>query len=147
MRTILRRLRGLLGTALLWAMAWGMAGVVLGFIVALADVGNFILVAPDAMSFVGFVMGVYGAVGGLVFASVMMLLERRRRLEDLSLRRVAAWGAIGGMGLPAAVIAAAPIPIALGTFGGLAVTGALGAACSAGTLALARRPVSTLDRT
>jgi len=40
----------------------------------------------------------FGFVMGGAFAGILSLTERHRRLKDLSLRRVALWGALGGLG-------------------------------------------------
>ena len=37
-----------------------------------------------------------GFIVGAAFAAILSMTERHRKLEDLSLRRIALWGAIGG---------------------------------------------------
>jgi hypothetical protein len=72
---------------------------------------------------------------GLVVASA----ENRRAFERLTLRRMAAWGAMGGMVIPGGYLAFNAPGIGLsGIVSPLAVFGLLGAATSAGVLALAR---------
>jgi len=69
-------------------------GVILGL------VGG--VVAPGAASVVGWVVtlvGVFaplGFVGGAVFSVVLGTTEGRRRFDQMSLPRFAAWGAVGG---------------------------------------------------
>jgi hypothetical protein len=53
-------------------------------------------------------LAVPGFVGGACFSVVLGIAGRRRRFEDLSLSRFAAWGALGGLLLslvPAAMVA------------------------------------------
>ena len=152
MRTFLRRLRGVTVTALLWAFVWAFIGALLIAFEVIRHGGN--PTGPIGLAFLAATtsFGILGAFSGSVFAVVLALLERRRTLEDLSMRRVAAWGAIGGMALPILGVvtflsrfSAIPLEdlvpvVVLG-----AVMAVLGAACSTATVALARRPVPTLD--
>jgi len=53
-------------------------------------------------------LAIPGFVGGVLFAVVLGTAGRRRRFEELSLPRFAAWGAVGGLLLslvPAALVA------------------------------------------
>jgi hypothetical protein len=87
---------------------------------------------------------VWGAISGLVFASLLMLRERRHTLGALSTARVALWGALAGLTIPLIIVfyvlthspsaLLSPIPLLIGGFGA-----ALGCACSLSSLALARR--------
>jgi hypothetical protein len=81
-------------------------------------------------------VGVAGFLAGAGFSVVLSVAERRRRLSDLSLLRVGAWGVVG------ALLVAGPfgleLPISeLVPF--LASVAALGGLSSAGTVALAKR--------
>ena len=86
MKGFLRRLRGVIKTGLIGAAGFGAA--LSGFF-ALTGHVDAILIALPYTAFAGFL------VGG-VSAGIFSLTERHRRLEDLSLRRVALWGAMGG---------------------------------------------------
>jgi hypothetical protein len=104
--------------ALTWGVAWAVPGL-------LAGVPQWILV---------------GLISGAGFSVVLGIAERRHRLEELSLPRVAGWGAVGAVG--SALVA---MPLLLLISGGalailpfLAVVAALGAGSAAGTLAIAR---------
>jgi hypothetical protein len=115
----LRRVRGVVGTALAWAAAWAIPGL-------LAGVPLWILA---------------GAISGAGFAVVFATAERQRRLEDLSLKRMAAWGALG-----AVVSAALATPLLVVLTGGaleivpfLAAVTVLGAGSAVGTVAIAKR--------
>ena len=119
MRNWLRRLRGMLGMAVAWAVAWAVPAL-------LAGVPLWILA---------------GAISGAGFAVVFATAERERRLEDLSLKRMAVWGALG-----AVVSAAVATPLLLLATGGalevvpfLIAVSMLGAGSAVGTVAIAKR--------
>jgi hypothetical protein len=111
---------------LIWAGAWFAAGM-----------GLLLVVGPDAADVpfpLGF--GMLGFFAGVTFSGVLVLAEGRRRFEQMSLWRFAAWGAVGGAlfatvfaGL-AGLVGALPV---LATVFGIA-----GAGSAAGTLVLAR---------
>jgi hypothetical protein len=123
-----RRVRGAIGMGLSWALAWFGAGMVLLLIVG-AD-------AADVPFPLGF--GMLGFFAGVTFSGVLAITEGRRTFDRMSLPRFAGWGALGGV-----VLSAVFVPIAglgLDVFLGLGVVfGLAGAACAAGSLALARR--------
>lgn len=112
---------------LAWAFAWFSAGMILLLIVGFgaADV-------PFPLFF-----GLLGFLSGVTFSGVLGLVEGRRRFDQMSLPRFAAWGGLGG-----ALLAAVFVPLTgqgldillllAGIFGGA------GATCAAGSLALAR---------
>ena len=132
----LKRIRGAIGIGLTWAVAWSGAGaiVVLGF---LLETGS----RPDPPFPLMF--GVFGFVAGVTFSGVLVLVEGRRRFDQMSLPRFAAWGAAVGLLLAAIFVLA----VASGgdtafiwnllTLGPIAAAAAAG--CAAGSLALARR--------
>lgn len=134
MKKWLRRIRGAIGMGLLWAALWAPVGVLIGMIVD-----------PDgSMDEMWVAVGAYpGFLGGVVFSVVLGIAARRRRLDELSISRVAAWGALAGVlvgALPFAVGEPDPeLPILLL---GSVVVGSitlLSAVSAAGSLALARR--------
>ena len=119
---------------LLWALVWAPAAVLLGLVVD-----------PDgSMDEMWVAIGAYaGFLGGLAFAVVLGILGRRRRFEELSLVRFAAWGAAGGL-----LVGALPLVLGGPAGGGspwllsgviLGSITLLSAASAAGSLALARR--------
>ena len=85
-----RRIKAALGMGLLWALGWGAIG---GLMELLA---NFIprLNVVD-MWIQPFVIG--GFVAGAFFSLVLGVAARRRKFEELSIGRFAAWGALGGL--------------------------------------------------
>ncbi len=140
MKRWLKRIRGVVGTALTWAAAWG--GV--SFILSLAGffgTGTF----PIYLVFAT-LWGVVGFVGGAIFSVVLGIAERRRTFEEMSLPRFAVWGGVGGFLLSMLwVYGTGPAPT-LGEIVGTGVLMALmGAGSAAGSLALARRADPLLE--
>ena len=140
---MLRRLRGILGTALTWALVW----LPLGFLVPLLrrPPSECLYCPPDWFGRFLLLWVLWGAVSGAVFAVVLMIAERSRSLLDLSLLRTASWGAIGAIALP---LLATIIDVNRSTYWSmnwqfiglvLAVSAGLGAVCAAATLAMVRR--------
>lgn len=143
-----RRLRGIAASSLLWTIVWGFAGAVVYAIAGISwttragdplTLRAVLQYAPIGALF----FGTYGMLSGAAFAVILALVERRRSLDDLSVRRVAAWGALGGIAillLNVALILVVErgqvpndfVPTLLGM-------SLLGAACAAGSLLLARR--------
>lgn len=127
MRNWLRRARGAIGMGVTWAVAWSAVGTLPRWVFRInAD-------APFPLIF-----GVFGFVAGATFFGLLVLTQRRRSFDELSLPRFAAWGAAGGV-LLSAVVARAT---SLGGGELLAFIPTLGlacAVCAAGSLALARR--------
>ena len=130
-----RRIRGAIGMGLTWAVAGGAAGTIinLGFLVRTGS-------RPDAPFPI--MLGAFGFVAGVIFSGVLGLVERRRRFDQLSLPRFAAWGAVVGFALSAtfflAVSRGDPAFLRYFLVVGPVVTVAA-AGCAAGSLALARR--------
>ena len=136
MRKWLRRIRGAIGMGLTWAAAWGGAGTIvsLGFLLRTGS-------RPDAPF--PLMLGAAGFVAGLIFSGVLGLVEGRRRFDQMSLPRFAAWGAAGGFLLAATFVLGVSLSGDPGFLWNLVVVGpafAVAAAGSAaGSLALARR--------
>ena len=135
MRKSLRRIRGALGMGLTWAVAGGVAGTIvnLGFLVRTGS-------RPDAPFPI--MLGAFGFVAGVVFSAVLALVEGRRRFDQMSLPRFAAWGGGVGFALSATFFLAVSRgdPAFLRYFVVVGpVVAAAAAGCAAGSLALARR--------
>ena len=77
----------------------------------------------------------FGFIMGGAFAGILSLTERHRRLQDLSLRRVALWGALGGLVFlgGAALVFRPPEPM------GWLILPILTAGLGSGSVALAKR--------
>ena len=134
MKKWLRRIRGAVGMGLTWAVVWAVVAVLIG-----------LLVDPDGSADEMWpAIGAYpGFLGGVVFSVVLAAAGRRRSLDDLSIGRVAAWGAGAGLlvGILPFTIGDPTTEIPLWQLAG-AVIGtitALAAGSAAGSLALARR--------
>ena len=92
MKSFLRRLRGAVGIGLTWGAAWGAIFAAIGFIAWLVDPS---VIGPGEGP--GVIIGtgaVLGLVSGSVFSGLLVVAERGRELRELSMRRVALWGAI-----------------------------------------------------
>ena len=124
---LLRRMRGAIGMGVAWGIAWSAAGSIPRWVFGFnADV-------PFPIVF-----GVLGFLAGIIFFALLVLTERRRTFDQLSLPRFAVWGAVGGVLLSAiftriASLGAGDVLVITPTFA-LAC-----AACATGSLALARR--------
>src|SRR5689334_1245446 len=98
MRKWLRRIRGAIGMGVTWAAAWSVAGMIPRWVLGInAD-------APFPLIF-----GVLGFIAGLTFSGLIVLAEGRHRFDQISLRRFAAWGAMGGLLLSAVFAKAASL--------------------------------------
>lgn len=143
---MLRTLRGIIGTAIAWAVPWAVAG---GSVLAVLGYVSFSNVAPPPVRIIldmflngGLVAGVIGAFAGVAFASTVALTERRSTFSDLKLSRMVAWGAIGGGAIALAFLGAASVAnarILWPLWPLLGLSAGLGAASSASMLLLARR--------
>ena len=135
MKQWVRRIRGTIGMGLTWAVAGSAAGAIisLGFVVRTGS-------RPDAPFPI--MLGALGFVAGLAFSGVLRLVEGRRRFDQMSLSRFAAWGAGVGFALSATFFLAVSRgdPAFLRYFVVVGPVVAVAAAgCAAGSLALARR--------
>jgi len=128
MKRLFQRLRGIIGTGLTWAAAWVglgagigvLSGMEMGFILRLA-LGN----------------SVSGFLAGASFAVILSVAERNHSLEELSLKRIALWGAVGAAGLSLLPLAYG-VPIAY-LFTPILINGGIGAGMATGSVAMARR--------
>ena len=153
---MLKRLRGMFGTAVVWAGTWAAVGGVTGLI-SMAGVLKHIFQPQYTGAVVRLVLrvagstavscAVMGAISGWVFAAALTALERRRTLVSISVGRVAVWGVIGGLAVPA-LLRLLPFQSALtqlyvfslhGLGFSATMAGVLGGVSAAGSLLLARR--------
>lgn len=134
MKQWLRRIRGVIGMGLTWALAWGIVGG--GLMEAVVDPrGEILDMWPQTLA-------IPGLITGMLFAGMLALMPGRRRIDDLSMRRVALWGATAGAALAALALAAGALPaVPLLLRAGVIVLPMVGlsAASAAGTLLIARR--------
>lgn len=147
MQKWLKRIRGAIGMGLTWAAAWAVFGVMIGAVSLITpslpwDSFFDIFDAPLPT------LAIPGFVGGVLFSIVLGIAGRRRKFDELSLARFAAWGAVGGLLL--ALFPDFLVALGLATVGPEAMPLgkltavisvpliALGAASAAGSLMLAR---------
>ena len=145
---MLRRIRGFVVMATLWALTWGFVGILTGLFRWYR--GDLIDVLPTPATVALAVIfsiarwfAVVGGINGLVFAVVIAIAERRQSLAALSLARFALWGGVAALVLP--IVTTLIIVYAFGPsdFGvsltPLAEFLALGMASAAAILLIARR--------
>ena len=101
MSGLLRRIRGALGTALTWSVAW-----TVGQVTVLAAA---VLTTPGTVPFIAFVgAGISGAVvgflSGLAFSTAFSLINRNKAIEEIEIGQSTLLGAGAGMLFPAAII-------------------------------------------
>lgn len=129
MQQWLKRLRGVVGMGLIWAV--GGAGI--GALIELVD-----NVAPAAHPVTRLVdmwaptLAILAFRRGVLFALVLGVARGRRRFEEFSLAEFATWGAVAGLALGVLAMAMGAGVVFLG------LTTLLSAVAGAGSLALAR---------
>jgi hypothetical protein len=143
-----RRVRGAIGLGLTWAAGWALAGVLIGV------ASRLLPGLPWEAFFEVFdaplpTLAIPGFLGGVLFAIVLAIAGRRRRLDELSVPRFAAWGATSGLLLslvPAALVAVRLVSMTASGAGLWQLTAAisgplilLSAVSASGTLVLARK--------
>jgi hypothetical protein len=125
----------------MWAALWAVVAVLIGL--AIDPDGSMDEMWPAIGAYPGF-------LGGVVFSVVLGVAARRRRLDDLSLARVGAWGALAGLlvgTLPFLVgEPTTEVPLWLLALGVIGTITLLSAASAAGSLAIARRADDRSDR-
>ena len=98
MEEFLKRLRGVLGTAVTWGTVWGAIFAALVMVIWLVDPGS---IDPGEKPYWIAAMGAfYGLVTGTVFGVLLSLTEGGKSIRDLSLGRVALWGALAAAVYP-----------------------------------------------
>lgn len=102
MRDLLRRVRGALGMGVTWALTWAVVGG--GIMEGIVDPNGEILdMWPQTLAIPGFVFGI-------AFSVLLAVAARRRRFDELSLSRFAAWGAGTGLLMGGLALAAGALP-------------------------------------
>ena len=128
MRKWLQRVRGAIGMGVTWAAVWAAAGFVPRWVFGVSSDLPFPIL-----------FGGLGFIAGVTFSGVLVLTEGRRRFDQMSLPRFAAWGAAGGV-LLSALFVGTGASIGWGAMLATSATFALvSAGTAAGSLALARR--------
>ena len=130
--TFLRRARGVVGTMITWAATWGAVGAVGGLALALFAPWP-VPGKPDVSELTGacaLAGALAGASSALAYALALIAAGRRRRFDQLRLRDIGGLGA--GAALAASFLSSRDVTFAL-------LSGTLGLAASAGSLAMARK--------
>ena len=138
MKRWLKRIRGAIGIGLTWAVGWAPVGAITGLITGVIlgfPLGG--IAANYAEMF-----GVLGFIGGTMFSTVLRIAEGRRRFDQLSVPRLAVWGAVGGLSLGTLAVIVGVVglggitPLTVAVIG---AAGLLGAGSAATSLILARK--------
>src|SRR5688572_25247691 len=139
-----RRIRGAIGMGVTWAFCWAVCGLLIGLSSVLLpflpwEIFFSVFDAPlPALAIPGF-------FGGVLFSIVLGVLGHDRKFHELSLKKFAMWGAVGGLLLclvPVLAFSTAPgefarlLPAVAVIAGPFAL---LGAASASGTLLVARK--------
>jgi hypothetical protein len=128
MNEILRKLRGMVGVAATWGLAWGAIFATIGLVIWVFDPDS---IGPgDDPLLVVRIGATYGLITGASFGVLLGLAERNRSIADLSLARVALWGAVAASVFPLV----SPANNAM-----LVFLCPIGAGLAAGSIALAKR--------
>jgi hypothetical protein len=145
----LRRLRGVAVSAMTWAVLFAAVGLarlpVYGLLGKLYPTGpDGLLGVVRRVALTGFSAGL---ASGVLFATIVMLTERRRDFARLTSRRFALWGFGAGIlfvgGANAAYAIAGRWPFDITTAAWTAFYGVAGAAIGFSTFRLARRASGT----
>jgi hypothetical protein len=127
MKRWLKRARGALGMGLTWAVGWAIFGLLIGvssILLPFLPWERFFEVFDAPLP----ALAVPGFFGGVIFSFVLGIAGRRRRFDELSLPRFAAWGAVGGLLLslvPAAMVAVGLAHLGRPDFGLWSVTASI----------------------
>jgi hypothetical protein len=125
-----RRVRGMIGMGLIWAMVWCGAGLIM-------LLGIFLVGAPGADVPFPLGFGLLGFCAGVTFSGILGVIEGRRRFDQMSLPRFGVLGGVGGLLLAGIFVLVTDLGwdvlVVLGPVFGLS-----GAGCATGSLALAR---------
>ena len=132
LRVLWRRLRGLIGTAIVWAGAWTLVGLGVGAAFWLSGQTLFSFGGPAWLWLWAQVGAVSGAISGGVLSLAVMVVERRGDFSAITPFR---FGILGGVtaGIVLAVVSA-PESLTYGLIGA-----AIGFVCGSGSVIVARR--------
>lgn len=98
MRSLLRRLRGLLGLGTFSAVAWALFGAALGSVILVVDPAS--VDAGEGPLWIAYYLGRTGFVAGIAAGALIAAIGRRQALLDLRMGTVIAVGAAAGAALP-----------------------------------------------
>ena len=98
--TLLRRIRGVVGTAVTWALAWTIVVVPLALFGYCDDHRQWLFYLPlDVIARLLLFLAGWGALHGALFAAMLMTVSHLG-VNVLTLKRLVALGVIAGMAVP-----------------------------------------------
>ncbi|MEO7521101.1 MAG: hypothetical protein ABIW79_04740 [Gemmatimonas sp.] len=113
---MLRRVRGINGSMVVWAVPWTAAGLVLALILSLQSGYQYGRLAEVAglrvwtewvggvLGFAALMFGIVGAANGALFALAVIALDRRRHLGDVPRWHLPLIGAVSSAGVAILVL-------------------------------------------
>lgn len=118
----------MIGIGLTWAVAYAAVFLTLGVVISIIDPDS--IDPGESVGLVTLIGATVGFVSGCISGLVLAAAERNKTLADLSIARMALWGALSAAVWPFIT----PVDNMM-----VVILAPLGAACAAGTLAIARR--------
>jgi hypothetical protein len=118
--------RGGILMVLIWIVGWsiGFGGLAEAFV---DPSGETLDIWPAEMS-------IPGLVGGVLFAALLLTLEREHHFDEIALARFTLWGVVAGLVLAVLSIATGgPIPLSLSALEMIGLAVALGAVSAVGS--------------
>jgi hypothetical protein len=96
---LVKRVRGLIASMLIWSVPWAVFGALIGIAYVLRLLPAHVTIMgprvpgglPVGLALAG---AIIGALNGLAFGVILMTAERRHRLADLRTGRIGAWAAL-----------------------------------------------------
>ena len=146
--SFLRRMRGVAVTAAMWGIAFAAAGVSVGVVLDFMGLTQPLSLSDliDVLARVAARWGAIGAGMGALFATTIILTQRKRTVADLSANRFSllglATGAVVSFAVSVLILLSTGRSLADAVTPGLAIAavcGAIGAGVATSTLRLARR--------
>jgi hypothetical protein len=129
---LLRRLRGLMISMLLWSAPWAAFGALIGVAYLLGLFPGTVIRGPAIPGGLPVTLGlagaIVGAVNGLVFGVLIMIAERKHAVSELRASRIGAWAAVATGGTVLMISQVPLVAAACGVIGFLAGVLALRAA-------------------
>lgn len=125
-----RRVRGLIGTAMVWAGAWALLGLAVGAVFWMKGTVFFSIAGSQWLGLCAEIASITGAVSGAGFALVVIVSERR---GDLDILKPVRFGVLGALTAGLVTAWAFDWALTLGLVGGV-----IGAICGAGSVVVAR---------
>ena len=123
MKTFLRRLRGALGVSLTWGALFGAVFAGVALIIGVLD--------PDSIDpgetplWIASIGALLGFVSGIVFSALLALVERGKKVRELSVVRAAICGALATAVFPLLTTANNDMVIVLCPIGALVAGGSI----------------------